>query len=103
VTEASVNDAARRHAGDEAPERMVEEIAPRPLAGPSLAIFCLVTVLAVAVTLNQLLNLQLFAGIVFIESRYLYLLAALLLPLAFLAYSGSGDAETARVPWYDWL
>jgi TRAP transporter 4TM/12TM fusion protein len=103
VTEASLNDAARRHVSDEAPERMVEEVAPRPLTGPALAIFCLVTVLAVAVTLNQLLNLQLFAAIVFIESRYLYLLSALLLPLAFLAYSGSGDAETPRVPWYDWL
>jgi TRAP transporter 4TM/12TM fusion protein len=97
-----VTETTRSHVGADAPERMVEEVAARPLAGFSLAIFCLVTMLALAVALNQLLNLQLF-GIVLIESRYLYLLSALLLPLAFLAYSGSRDAESPRVPWYDWL
>ena len=69
---------------DDAPERMVEEMAARDAVrtcrSPSSA-SC--TVLAIALTLNQLLNLQLFVGIVFIENRYLYLLAALLLPLDF--------------------
>jgi TRAP transporter 4TM/12TM fusion protein len=104
VTETSVDGAGGgRHVGNESPERMVEEITPRFLTGAPLAIFCITTMLAVAVTLNQLLNLHLFAGIVFIESRYLYLLSALLLPLAFLAYAGGAQADTAAVPWYDWL
>ena len=70
---------------EEAPERMVEELAARTLSGPALAVFCVCTVLAIAIALNQLLNLQLFVGIVFIENRYLYLMAAVLLPLVFLA------------------
>jgi TRAP transporter 4TM/12TM fusion protein len=94
---------ARNHAGDGAPERMVEELAARELSGLPLAVFCIVTLLAVTITLNQLLNLHLFLGIVFIEGRYLYLLAALLLPLVFLAYAADARASTAPVPWYDWL
>lgn len=92
-----------QHAGSGAPERMVEELAARRLSGFARIFFCVVTVLAVAVTLNQLLNLQLFVGIVFIESQYLYLLAALLLPLVFLVYAADGRASTTDVPWYDWL
>jgi TRAP transporter 4TM/12TM fusion protein len=94
---------ARNHAGDGAPERMVEELAPRELSGVPLAVFCIVTLVAVAITLNQLLNLHLFLGIVFIEGRYLYLLASLLLPLVFLAYAADARASAVSVPWYDWL
>ena len=92
-----------QHAGSGAPERMVEELTARRLSGLALAVFCGVTVLAVAAALNQLLNLQLFIGVVFIESRYLYLLAALLLPLVFLVYAASARAAAQHVPWYDWL
>src|ERR1051325_4537093 len=81
---------------------MVEELVARPLSGPTLAIFAIATVLAILLTLNQLLNLQFFVAIVLIESRFLYLLAALLLPLAFLAYAGNKSAN-AKVPWYDWV
>lgn len=90
------------HAASGAPELMVEELAARPLRGPALIVFAAATVAAVLLTLNQLLNLQFFAGVVLIESRYLYLLAALLLPLAFLAYSGAKRTGSA-VPWYDWV
>ena len=82
---------------------MVEELAARRLSGPALSVFCIITLLAIAITLNQLLNLQLFVGVVFIESRYLYLLAALLLPLVFLVYGANARAGETRVPWYDWL
>ena len=88
---------------EEAPERMVEELAARTLSGPALTVFCICTILAIALTLNQLLNLQLFVGIVFIENRYLYLLSALLLPLVFLAYAIDPKSSTGSVPWYDWL
>jgi TRAP transporter 4TM/12TM fusion protein len=90
------------HAASGAPDKMVEELAARPLHGPALVVFVAATVLTLVVTLNQLLNLHFFAGLVLIEARYLYVLAALLLPLAFIAYSGAkrpGDAT----PWYDWL
>jgi TRAP transporter 4TM/12TM fusion protein len=93
----------RRHIGDAAPERMVEELPARDLAGMPQAVFCLVTGLAIALALNQLFNLQLFLGIVFIESRYLYLLGALLLPLVFLAYAADVQRTAGPVPWYDWL
>ena len=95
--------AAPGHAGAAAPDRMVEEIEARRLSGFALTIFCVVTVLAVAITLNQLLNLQLFIGVVFIESQYLYLLAALLLPLVFLVYAAGPRASATSVSWYDWL
>lgn len=88
---------------EEAPERMVEELAARTLSGPALAVFCVCTVLAIIITLNQLLNLQLFVGIVFIENRYLFLLAGVLLPLVFLAYAADPKASSVSVPWYDWL
>ena len=94
---------APAHAGDAAPDKMVEELAARPLRGVALVVFCTATLLAVALTLNQTLNLQFFVGYVLIESRYLYLLAALLLPLVFLSYAIDHRAEMDKVPWYDWL
>ena len=88
---------------EEAPERMVEELAARTLSGPALVVFCVCTALAIAIALNQLLNLQLFAGIVFIENRYLFLLSALPLPLVFLAYAADPKWSASSVPWYDWV
>lgn len=92
-----------QHAGSGAPERIVEELSTRRLSGVPLALFCALSVIAVAATLNQLLNLQLFVDVVFIESQYIYILAALLLPLAFLAYGADAKATAAGVTWYDWL
>ena len=88
---------------EEAPERMVEELAARTLSGPALVVFCVCTATAIAIALNQLLNLQLFAGIVFIENRYLFLLSAVLLPLVFLAYAVAPKWSAGSVPWYDWV
>ena len=103
MKDASAIESLQGHAGAAAPDRMVEELAARRLSGPALAVFCIITLLAIAITLNQLLNLQLFVGVVFIESRYLYLLAALLLPLVFLVYGANARAAETRVPWYDWV
>lgn len=102
-TAAASEEAPRKHIGDQAPDMMVEELPARALAGFSLALFTLFTVAAILLTLNQLLNLQLFAGIVLIDSVYLYLLAAFLLPLVFLAYSADGKPSKGAVPIYDWL
>ncbi|NWG25356.1 MAG: TRAP transporter large permease subunit, partial [Pseudorhodoplanes sp.] len=81
---------------------MPDEIEGRQIAGTARLVLAAGGVCSVFLALNQLLNLQLFAGIVLIENRYLYLLAAALFPLIFLLIPlrrGSG----AAVPPYDWL
>jgi TRAP transporter 4TM/12TM fusion protein len=93
---------AHRHAGDAAPEQMVEELQGRPITGPTRAVFVAAAVLGTLLALNQLLNLQLF-GLVLIENRYLYLLAAILFPLTFLVLPARKDAAAQQPPWYDWL
>ena len=102
-TAAARDNVPRKHIGDQAPDMMVEELPARALGGFPLALFTLFTVAAILLTLNQLLNLQLFVGFVLIDSLYLYLLAAFLLPLVFLAYSADGKPSKGPVPWYDWL
>lgn len=82
---------------------MPEEIAYRRLGGAAQATLCAGVVLAAMLVLNQLLNLQLFVGVVFIDNRYLFLLTAALLPLVFLSYPAGAFARSDRVPWYDWL
>ncbi len=64
--------------------------------------FALAAIVATFLALNQLLNLQLFVGVVFIENRYLFLLAATLFPLVFLAFPGR-KGGTGTVPVYDWV
>lgn len=95
-------DAASRHAGDAAPLQMPDELDGRPIAGPVRALFAAAAIAATVLALNQLLNLQLFIGVVFIENRYLYLLAATLFPLVFLIFPGR-RGERGPTPWYDWL
>ena len=91
-----------QHAGAAAPIVMPEEIEARPIAGLARLALALGGIVSIALALNQLLNLQLFAGIVLIENRYLFLLAASLFPLVFLMLPGGGRAERG-VPWYDWM
>jgi TRAP transporter 4TM/12TM fusion protein len=86
-----------------APAKMVEELASRRISGAALLLFLAGTVGASLLALNQLLNLQFFAGIVLIEERYLHILAACLLPLVFLAYPAGKRARMTGTPWYDWL
>ncbi len=59
--------------------------------GPMRLIFILFTLAAVLLAIHQLFNLQFF-GIVFIEGRYLYLLAGLFLSLSFLTFRGWGES-----------
>ena len=81
---------------------MVEELAGRAMAGAVRAAFVVVAVIVTLLVLNQLLNLQLFSGVVFIENRYLYLLAALLFPLVFLVLPANSKNAAGPPPWYDW-
>lgn len=55
----------------------------------------------ILISINQVFNLRLF-GIVLVNTAHFYLLIAVFLPVAFLAYPGR-RADAARVPWYDWL
>jgi TRAP transporter 4TM/12TM fusion protein len=96
------NPAPARHVGDDAPERMADELAGRPLAGAARILFALAAIVTTLLSLNQLLNLQLLVGVVFIENRYLYLLAATLFPLIFLVFPARAG-EAGPTPWHDWL
>ncbi|MEL3888696.1 TRAP transporter fused permease subunit [Ferrovibrio sp. MS7] len=88
-------------------ERMVEDLAYRRHRAPVQVLFCLLTVAAILLVLNQQFNLALFSGIVFIDNLYLFLLAAFTLPLVFLAYPPKTGIEKRGlilgVPAYDWL
>lgn len=83
---------------------MPDELQGRPISGAVRIVFAAAAVIAPALVLNQLLNLQLFAGVVFIDNRYLYLLAATLFPLIFLIFPARNTPRGfARTPWSDWL
>lgn len=79
------------------------------------SVVILATLLAIALAVNQLFNLQAF-GVVLLEGRYLYLLAGLFLALTFLCFrayktpdasdasaSGASVVRAQYAPWYDWL
>ena len=63
----------------------------RGLSGPLRAVFVVLTLAAVALSVNQLFNLQAF-GLVILEGRYLFLLAGLFLGLAFLVFPPAARA-----------
>ena len=100
--EASDPDAARRHAGSAAPQQMPDELAGRPIAGAARMLFAAAGIAATALAVNQLLNLQLFAHIVFVDNRYLFLLAACLFPLIFIVFPARAR-QAGSAPWYDWV
>lgn len=50
---------------------------------------------------NQIFNLQLLVGVVFLDNRYLFLLAACFLPVAFIAFPG-WKRERSGAPLADW-
>jgi TRAP transporter 4TM/12TM fusion protein len=56
---------------------------------------------AIALALNQLLNLGFFVGKTLLESAYLYWLAALLVGPVFLLLPAGVRAPRVAVPWYD--
>ena len=88
--------------GEAAPAQMIEELAGRSMTGPVRALFAAVAMATTFLVLNQLLNFQLFAGVVFIENRYLYILAGLVFPLVFLVLPANPKNSAGPTPWYDW-
>lgn len=84
-------------------DMMAEELAYRRLPRWIEALFAVVTVAGIALVLNQMANLQFFAGVTLLENRYLFLLAAFFLGLVFLAYPAR-PATMRDVPSpLDWL
>jgi len=78
----------------------MEEVGNRREVGPVARAFVVAATLsAIAISVHQLFNLQLF-GIVLLEGRYLYLLAGLFLATTFLCFRGTSDTRPG-VPWYD--
>ncbi|MGE3247764.1 MAG: TRAP transporter permease [Beijerinckiaceae bacterium] len=73
----------------------------RALSRPWRQAIAVTTIACIVLALNQLLNLQFFAGVVLIETRYLFLLIALLLPFVFVLFPAHANAPHDRVPWYD--
>ncbi len=92
---------AGKTGGVAAADMMVEELAYRTLSGWWLALSCAFIVVAAIIVINQLLNLQLLVGVVFIENRYLYLVATLVLPIVFLSYPAAPKGARRPVPFYD--
>ena len=81
--------------------QMPEELAHRWL-GPGWAAFvAAAAVISAILVLNQKLNLHFFADVVVLENRYLYLLAALLLPIVFLVYPASARQIAGPPRWHD--
>ena len=80
---------------------MPEERESRPMGVAARAFFYAGTLLATLLSIYQIFTLNHWLGPTLIESRYLYLVAALLLPLVFLAYPAGKRARGAATPWYD--
>ncbi len=84
-------------------DMMAEELAYRRLPRTIEILFATLTVLGVGMVLNQMANLQFFAGVTVLENRYLFLLAAFFLGLVFLAYPANA-ATMRHVPSpVDWV
>ena len=95
--------AGAEHAGSAAPVLMPEELAARETTGFSRVVLIAAAILVPLLAMNQLLNLQFFAGVVLIDARYLFILAAFLVPLVFISFPASGARSAGYTPWYDWV
>jgi TRAP transporter 4TM/12TM fusion protein len=80
---------------------MPEEPRGRTPSGPQRVLFVAATLAAGVLAINQMLNLQFFAGWVLIESRYLFALAAVLFPLVYLMFPATAAGAAAAVLWLD--
>ncbi|MEX0590200.1 MAG: TRAP transporter fused permease subunit [Xanthobacteraceae bacterium] len=100
---ADVNISARRGAASAATIALPWELQPQKIRGIAAAALAASALVAALLAVNQLMNLQLFVGVVFIENRYLFLLAAALFPAVFLAAPPGKRWIDRPVPWFDWL
>ncbi len=73
----------------------------RQLAAGWRAILIAIALAAILLALNQILNLGFFVGKVLLDTRYLYLLCALLAGTVFILVPATRHARHDAVPWYD--
>ncbi len=85
-----------------APTPLVEDAGNRREFGALARTTVIVgTLAAIAISIHQLFNLQLF-GLVVLEGRYLYILGGIFLALTFLCFRGTARGHRG-VPWWDAL
>jgi TRAP transporter 4TM/12TM fusion protein len=80
----------------------VETAEPPRLEGFARAIATLLGAGGILLAVNQHFNLQFLVGAVVLDNRYLFLLAALFIPVVFLAYPG-WRRRRRGIPALDWL
>lgn len=83
-----------------APDELPLELRRRTLSGPLRIVVAIATAAAILLAVNQLFNLRLL-GFAMLDPQYLYLLALVLLAVAFLTFPAYAGAPLDRVPWYD--
>ena len=85
------------------PSAMPEELAYRRLPLAVDILFAAVALAGIALSLNQLLNLQFFVGYTLLETRYLVALGGLFLSLVFLAYPARPRDHDSPPSALDWV
>ena len=93
---------------------MAEPPADEPVSDPDTAryrklspawrtLLIVVALAAIALALNQIMNLGFFVGKVLLDTQYLYVLCALLAGCVFILVPATKHARRDGVPWYDAL
>ncbi|WP_439578491.1 TRAP transporter permease [Elioraea sp.] len=80
----------------------METAEPQRLDGIARGIATVLGVAGIILAVNQHFNLQFFLGRVVLENRYLFLLAAVFMPVVFLGYPG-WRRRRPGIPTIDWL
>ena len=75
----------------------------RTLAEGWRLLFRVSTVVVILLAVNQAFNFNFFIGYALIETRYLYALLGLILPMIFLFFNHRAGAKRDRVPWFDFV
>jgi TRAP transporter 4TM/12TM fusion protein len=73
----------------------------RKLSAPWRGVLIAVALAAIALALNQIMNLGFFVGKVMLDTQYLYVLCALLAGCVFILVPANKHARRDGVPWYD--
>lgn len=71
----------------------------RSVSGFWKAVICIMTAIAVIMSINQIFVLNIIPNMV--ENRYIYCIMALLVSIVFLLFPMNAKASRTKVPWYD--
>ncbi len=91
---------SNRPVSDQNDDSQIVQERHRALTPVTLALFAGAAVVAIALAVNQLFNLQLF-GVTLLDSQYLFLLAGIFLAVTFLAFPTRKSADLSKTPWFD--